>query len=86
MFFLYHHLLVLNLWHFILLLNINAVLKNVENQTVAGPQWLPLYFVFHRSKSTWTSNCLVTQILQNIFFCVQLKKEIKTGLGQHVSE
>ncbi len=35
--------------------------------------------------SMWTSNCLVTQILQNIFFCVQHKK-VNTGLGQHVSQ
>ncbi len=34
----------------------------------------------------WTSNCLITHILQNIFFCVQHMKEINTGLGQHVSE
>ncbi len=29
-----------------------------------------------------TSNCLVTNILQNIFFCVQQRKEAHTGLGQ----
>ncbi len=29
-----------------------------------------------------TVNCLVTSILQNIFFCVQQKKETHTGLGQ----
>ncbi len=34
----------------------------------------------------WTSNCLDTQIYQNILFCVQHKKEINTGLGQHESE
>ncbi len=28
----------------------------------------------------------ITHILQNIFFCVQHKKEINAGLGQHVSE
>jgi len=27
-------------------------------------------------------NCLVTNILQNIFLCVQQKKEIHTGLKQ----
>ncbi len=31
-----------------------------------------------------TSNCLVT--LQNIFFCVQQKKETQTGLEQHEVE
>jgi len=29
-----------------------------------------------------TSNFLVTHVLQNIFFCVQQKKEIHTGLEQ----
>ncbi len=29
-----------------------------------------------------TNNCLVTHILQNIFFCVQQKKEMHTGLEQ----
>ncbi len=32
------------------------------------------------------SNCLVTNILQNIFFCVQQKKETHTGLAQHEGE
>ncbi len=31
-------------------------------------------------KSMATVNCLVTNILQNIFFCVQQKKEAHTGL------
>ncbi len=29
-----------------------------------------------------TSNCLLTNILQNIFFCVQQLKETHTGLEQ----
>ncbi len=29
-----------------------------------------------------TVNCLVTNILQNIFFCFQQKKETQTGLEQ----
>ncbi len=29
-----------------------------------------------------TSNCLFTNILQNIVFCVQQKKETHTGLEQ----
>jgi len=33
-------------------------------------------------KSMGSINCLVTDILQNIFFCVQQKKEIHTGLKQ----
>ncbi len=30
-----------------------------------------------------TTNCLLTNILQNIFFCVQQMKETHTGLEQH---
>ncbi len=30
--------------------------------------------------SVGTGNCLVIHIIQNIFFCVQQKKEIHTGL------
>jgi len=33
-------------------------------------------------KSMGSINCLVTDILQNIFFCVQQKKENHTGLKQ----
>jgi len=29
-----------------------------------------------------SKNCLVSHFLQNIFFCVQQKKEIHTGLEQ----
>ncbi len=29
-----------------------------------------------------TVNCLFASILQNIFFCVQQKKEVRTGLDQ----
>ncbi len=29
-----------------------------------------------------TSDCLITNILQNTFFCVQQKKETQTGLEQ----
>jgi len=34
---------------------------------------------FHRMEN---GNCLVTDILQNIFFCAQQKKEMYTGLEQ----
>ncbi len=37
-------------------------------------------------KSMAISNCLVTNILQNIFFCVQQKKETHTGLARHEGE
>jgi len=33
-------------------------------------------------KSVCPINCLVTDILQNIFFCVQQKKKNHTGLEQ----
>ncbi len=32
--------------NFFILLNINSILKKVENQTVSGPQWLTQYFFF----------------------------------------
>ncbi len=70
---------------FILLLNINAILKNVENQTVAGPMWLT-YDSPPPPPPIKVNVVNVTQILQNIFFCVQHKKELQTGLGQHLSE
>ncbi len=31
-------------------------------------------------------NCLVLNTLENIFFCVQEKKQMHTGLEQHESE
>jgi len=37
-------------------------------------------------KSMGSINCLVTNILQNIFICVQQKKEIHTGVEQHEGE
>jgi len=60
---------------FFLLLNTQKdILKNVGNQTVDKKE---------NTKSTRTIDCLVTNILRNIFFCVQQKKEIHTGLEQH---
>jgi len=54
-------------------------LKNVGNQTVDhGPQYL-LVYIFH---TVGTNNCLISEILQNIFFCVQQKNEIHTSLEQ----
>lgn len=55
--------------------------NNVDNQTVAGPHW-------HSMDIVWNNNTmevsrdkkLVTNILENIFFCVQQNKEI--GLEQ----
>ncbi len=69
-----------------LLLNINAILKNVENQTVAGPHRLSCDFFPYTIKFSVDQQLFgYAHILQNIF-CVQHKKEMNTGLGQHVSE
>ncbi len=38
---------------FLLLLNIDAILKKVENQ-VAGPQWLAYYYYFSYFQSQFT--------------------------------
>jgi len=46
--------------------------KNMGNQTVEKILW----------QSMGPINYLVTDIFQNIFFCVQHKKEIHTGLEQ----
>jgi len=46
----------------------------------------PIEFHSRKKKIQWKSmrplNCLVPDILQNIFFCVQQKIEIHTGLKQ----
>ncbi len=70
---------------FSLLLNINAILKNVETKQLLVLSDVHSIFLF-LSKSMWTSNCLVVHLLQNTLFCVQHKKEMNTGLGQHESE
>ncbi len=49
---------------------------------VDGSHWLPLYGKKILWNSMGTKNCLVTHILHNMFFCVQQKKEIHTGLEQ----
>jgi len=54
-------------------------------------RWLTGAIDFHSRKkilwqSTATVSCLDTNILQNIFFCVQQKKETHTGLEQHEGE
>ncbi len=68
---------------FVLILSLSSIeyiLKNVNNETVEDVD-------FHSTeKILWklmaTINCLVTNILRNIFFCVQQKKETHTGLNQ----
>ncbi len=52
--------------------------KNVGNQTVAGS-------IVRNKKIIWKSmatvNCLIANILADIFFCV-LNRRKKTGLGE----
>jgi len=67
--------------NFFLLLNTKYdMLKNVGNQTVDGP------IDFHsmgaqKYESQWgSSKVWLPHIVQNIFFCVQQKKGIHTGL------
>ncbi len=55
---------------FFLLLNINAILKNVENVSIKVNVDQQLFGFPPFSK----------------YLCVQHKKEINTGLGQHMSE
>jgi len=79
-----HHLLTLKLFQscmniFLLLLNTKEdILKNVSNQTLTS--------IVGEKKKTMEQqgpiNCLLTDILQNIFSCVQQKKETHTGLKQ----
>ncbi len=70
---------------FFLVLNTEEdILKNVGNQTVAGP----LTLIEGKQllwKSLWTSHCLVTNIIQNNIY-VQLKKETHSGLKLNLSE
>ncbi len=61
-------------------------LTNVGNQTAC---WQPLTYMGGEEmlcKSMDTSNFLVTNIVQNIVFCVQQMKENHTGLEQHEGE
>ncbi len=43
---------------------------------------LVLFFTMEVNGYLFVWNCLVTNILQNIFFCVQQLKYISTGLKQ----
>ncbi len=47
--------------------------------TVSGSHWLKSFFPI-LWKSMGTNHCLVTHILQNIFFCFQQKEETRTVL------
>ncbi len=62
------------------------ILKNVEESNSC---WSPLTSRVGKEilwKSVGTINCLITSILQNIFFYVQHKKETHTGLEWHEGE
>ncbi len=61
---------------FILLLNTKYILKNVNNQTVSVPTDFPTIFV-NTMEVNENRNGLITNILQNIFFCAPQKKEIR---------
>jgi len=63
--------------NFFLLLNTkDCILKKMGSQTVNVHSMEKKYY-----GSQWGPS-LLTNILQNIFFCVQQKKEIHTGLEQ----
>ncbi len=66
------------------MLNTNYdISKNFE---VPKSCWSPIDFHNKKEilwKSMGTNNCSITNILQNIFFCVQHKKENHTGLERH---
>jgi len=64
---------------YILLYVVSSVeLKNVKN--------VHTDFQFIVWKSMGAVNCMMTDILQNNFFCVQQKKETRTGLEQFEDE
>jgi len=63
--------------NFFLLLNTKEdILNHVSNQTVDGA---PLTYIVGRKnilyKSMGSINCLVTDIIQNIFFCVHSRRK-----------
>ncbi len=69
---------------FLLLHTKRYILKNVGNQTVAGSHWLLQYGEkYYESQWEPETYCLATHILQNIFYCVQQKKQTHIGLEQH---
>ncbi len=57
-------------------LNINALLKNVENQTVADPQWLPQYFF----------PSINVNVDQQLFGCPDSPKYIILCSAQEINE
>ncbi len=72
---------------FFLMLNTkDDIFKNFEEPNSC---WPPLTSIVGKEilwKSMGTINCLITSILQNIFFYDQHKKETYTGLERHEGE
>ncbi len=46
---------------------------------------VPVFFV-HAVEVCGNQNCMVPNILQNVFFCILQNKEIHAGLEQHQGE
>ncbi len=72
-----HPHIVPNLYDFVLWNIKDDILKNVGNQTV----WFPLDE--YKIEVNGNRDCLVINILQNIFFCFLPKKEMHTCLVTH---
>ncbi len=68
---------------FFLLLKINAILKNVENQTVVHSDFHSIFFSYYQIHED--QQLFGYPHSSKYHLCVQHKKEINTGLGQHVS-
>ncbi len=54
------------------------ILKNVGHQALANNHWLPKYGKKILWKSVATVNYLVTNIIHNIFFCLEQMEETPT--------
>jgi len=62
------------------------ILKIVGNPSSCGTPLTSIVFFSIQWKSIPPHNCLVTDNIQNIFLCVQQKRETHTGLEQHEGE
>ncbi len=58
--------------------NENSVI--IYKQVMVAIDFYNIFYILWKSMAT--INCLVPDILQNIFFCAQQKKESHTGLKQ----
>ncbi len=76
-----HPRVVPNLYDFVLWNTKIYILKNAGNQTVSVPIEFH-YILKHTVEINGNRNCLVTNILQNIFFCIPQKKfRLRTAWG-----